>query len=510
MGRLEERVVKNGTTEIYSIEPSYSAGTGNIGTSTQVASYNGDTYTYDDNGNITSIYTEGSLVSYTYDSQGPLIWEKSDITGYATQWEYDNAGNIVSREVYDYGLFEIGESIDTVNYGYQDPDGWGDLLTSYDGRTITYDEIGNPLSDGEWTYIWEHGRQLSSMTKGNTTWTYTYDANGMRARRTDGESDYVYEYNGSQLVSMSVDGYTHYFTYDAAGTPLAITIGDANYFYVTNLQGDVVGILDEDGEQIATYRYTAWGEVECISDHPVADYNPLTYRGYVYDWETGLYYLQSRYYNPEWGRFINADVYTTTGQGLTGNNMFTYCNNNPINQIDSTGEIAAWLVALICVGVMVVATAVDHHIAKRSSGEFGKTKPHNDGAVSRALYGTGSGFKATNNGVTLLDSELGVYQYSYDDKQGLSGKVSVLSAEASGEVDWSGVPSGGYEAVASVVSGNLEFSIPLGNYSLNVSYSCYLFSAGFGGEADFEDMRFKLTLPSTGIVPSLEFDHDYN
>ena len=358
-GRLDARVVKNGTTEIYSIEPSYSAGTTANSTSTQVTSYNGYTYTYDDNGNILSVSDGTNTTSYQYDSQNQLIRENNQAQGYTHTWTYNNTGNIVEHNEYAYTLSEeldIADAIDSVSYNYQDTYGWGDLLTSYDGRTITYDEIGNPLSDGEWTYTWKHGRQLKSMTKGNTTWTYTYDANGMRTRRTDGEYDYVYEYNGSQLVSMSVDGYTHYFYYDANGIPLSLTINNYHYYYVTNLQGDVIGILDETGEQVATYRYTAWGEVECISDDPVADYNPLLYRGYVYDWETGLYYLQSRYYNPEWGRFINADTLIDTGQGLLGNNMFAYCNNNTVLLKDSTGHFAWW--TLVVMGVCGIVGAV--------------------------------------------------------------------------------------------------------------------------------------------------------
>lgn len=113
-----------------------------------------------------------------------------------------------------------------------------------------------------------------------------------------------------------------------------------------NLQGDIVAIYNEDGEQICTYTYDAWGN--CTVSTPssttgvdysmVHTYNPFRYRSYFYDVETGLYYLQSRYYNPEWGRFINADAYVSTGQGLLGNNMFVYCNNSPIMLIDPAGE----------------------------------------------------------------------------------------------------------------------------------------------------------------------------
>lgn len=73
------------------------------------------------------------------------------------------------------------------------------------------------------------------------------------------------------------------------------------------------------------------------SNAAIGALNPLRYRGYVYDTETGLYYLQSRYYDPEIGRFINADAFTSTGQGLLGNNMFAYCGNNPVVYEDDSG-----------------------------------------------------------------------------------------------------------------------------------------------------------------------------
>ena len=103
----------------------------------------------------------------------------------------------------------------------------------------------------------------------------------------------------------------------------------------------MVAILSRTGEKIADYEYDAWGRL--ISQEPAANsignMNPLRYRGYIYDVETGFYYLQSRYYDPEIGRFINADAFASTGQGLLGNNMFAYCLNNPVNMSDAKGSI---------------------------------------------------------------------------------------------------------------------------------------------------------------------------
>ena len=197
----------------------------------------------------------------------------------------------------------------TVNYVYGNTE-WGDLLTTYSGKSITYDTIGNPLSDGTWNYTWIHGRQLASMSKSGTTWNFTYDANGMRAKRTNGTTTYNYFYNDSQLTHMTIGGYTLHFYYDANGYPMSVVYNGTTYYYATNLQGDVVAILNSSGTQVVGYRYDAWGKLLSTTGSmsgSLGYYNPLRYRGYVYDQETQLYYLQSRYYNPTMGRFINAD-----------------------------------------------------------------------------------------------------------------------------------------------------------------------------------------------------------
>ena len=129
------------------------------------------------------------------------------------------------------------------------------------------------------------------------------------------------------------------FTYDASGLPMALTYNGTYYYYVTNLQGDVIAILDTAGTAVAEYTYDAWGNPISTTGtmaQTLGKYNPLRYRGYVYDEETGLYYLQSRYYDAEMGRFINADTQLNT-DAILGYNMFGYCYNNPVMLADSLG-----------------------------------------------------------------------------------------------------------------------------------------------------------------------------
>ena len=296
-------------------------------------------YTYDDNGNILSCKEGLYTNSYQYDSANQLVRENNQLKDRTWVWTYDDAGNILSKSEYAYTTGTLGTLLDTIVYTYGDAD-WGDLLTAYDGVQITYDDMGNRETDGTWTYTWEHGRQLASMEKSGTTWTYTYDANGMRTSRSNGTDMYTYVYNGGQLVQMTKGNHTLYFTYDAGGTPATVTLDGTTYYYITNLQGDVVAIWNQTSGYICDYYYDAWGKVisrSYSSNHLIDDLNPLLYRGYVYDQDTGLYYLQSRYYDPKIGRFINADSLVSTGQGLLGHNMFAYCNNNPIAYCDTSG-----------------------------------------------------------------------------------------------------------------------------------------------------------------------------
>ena len=200
------------------------------------------------------------------------------------------------------------------------------------------------LVDNTWTYTWENGYKLASLTSNGVTWEYTYDADGLRTGRTDGTNTYQYIYAGDKLVRMIYNGEVVDISY-AGSQPLSLTYDGATYYYVLNGQGDVIGLTNSSGKMVIGYTYGAYGVATGLVADPELSYvlvqmNPLTYRGYVYDRETKFYYLQSRYYDPELGRFINADAYASTGQGILGNNMFAYCLNNPIRYEDTQGSKA--------------------------------------------------------------------------------------------------------------------------------------------------------------------------
>ena len=292
-------------------------------------------YQYDNVGNIIEIAEDGEIsCQYTYDDLNQMLTETID--GVTTTYTYDAGGNILSRT-------KEGQ---TDTWSYTDPV-WKDLLTSYNGQTITYDEVGNPLSyRNGMTMSWTRGMDLSGITQGDNAISYTYDADGIRTSKTVNGATTTYILDGSTILGEKrSDGTTIRYLYDESGTPYAFFYNSQVYYYVYNAQGDVIEIMSTSGSDIATYKYDAWGNVIGIGgDESIAELNPIRYRGYYYDNETGFYYLNSRYYDPEIGRFINADsIVASVGGSVKGYNLFAYCFNNPLNMNDQTGNWPNWI-----------------------------------------------------------------------------------------------------------------------------------------------------------------------
>ncbi len=241
--------------------------------------------------------------------------------------------------------------METKTYTYGDSS-WGDLLTKYNGKTVGHDAIGNMTSYNGASYSWQ-GRELTKVTSGSNTYSYKYDADGIRTSKTVNGTKTEFFLNGSQILAQKTGDTTMLFFYDSTGKRVGFANGDTLYYYLYNVQGDVIAIMRAaTGQVVARYSYDAWGKctVTNASGYTVGEKNPFRYRGYYYDTETGLYYLNSRYYSPEFGRFISADSFVSTGQGTTGGNMFAYCGNNPVNRFDPDGDvflgIALWKIGI--------------------------------------------------------------------------------------------------------------------------------------------------------------------
>ena len=268
-------------------------------------------------------------------------------------YNYDRGGNILSKVKNAYTTGALGTAVETIPYTYGDSN-WKDKLTAYNGTAITYDAIGNPLNDDSWTYEWAAGRQLKKTSREGQSLTFKYDHNGMRIQKVLEHSWYPettnYTYHGKLLTHMEV-AYTDFdevehtdklhFFYDAQSRPVKVRFNGTIYTYVQNLQGDIVGILDNTGNLVVEYKYDAWGK-PLSTTGSLADTlgirNPFRYRGYVYDEESGLYYLRSRYYNPAVGRFTNADGTIGEFAGLKTHNLYGYCLSDPICRNDASGN----------------------------------------------------------------------------------------------------------------------------------------------------------------------------
>ncbi|MBE6799522.1 MAG: RHS repeat-associated core domain-containing protein [Ruminococcaceae bacterium] len=174
---------------------------------------------------------------------------------------------------------------------------------------------------------------------------YTYNADGIRTQKDVNGTVTYYTLDGSKIISQKTGNNEIFFEYDASGNVISMTYNNNTYYYVRNIMGDIIGITDANGNLLVTYTYDPYGNLigfdyDTNEGWEVGYLNPFRFKGYYFDNETGFYYCNSRYYVPEFCRFLNADGYVSTGQGIIGFNMFAYCLNNPIIFLDKFGSSA--------------------------------------------------------------------------------------------------------------------------------------------------------------------------
>ena len=372
------------------------------------------TYTYDDSGNITRIVLSGGSLTvgtksktYSYDALGQLVKETpGGLARNAVNYTYDTAGNIRSITKGNTSSATLVKS-----FGYTNPS-WPDLLTSvtangttkdvlYEGQSKTSDlpTSGNPVTyynGRDYHFDWSKGRQLTEAVVGGQTVKYAYDMAGVRSSKQVGDTTYSYTtLSGKVMRQAWGDNNALEFVYDDSSQPFAVIYKHGSaaelYYYLVNAQGDVAAILDSSGTMVAFYDYDAWGNctvynssAKVLTDPTsIANINPLRYRGYYYDAETGFYYLQSRYYDPAICRFINADTFATTdANGFLSANMFAYCENNPVGNSDPNGEFLNTFIGAATGAALGAALAL-------VTGENVKAA-----AISGAISGAASGLAA--------------------------------------------------------------------------------------------------------------------
>lgn len=330
-------------------------------------------YTYDANGNITSVkdanQTETVTDFYQYDERNQLIRENSQSQKKTILYDYDLGGNLVSVKEYAYTTGEVQG--DPVRKGEGTFDSiWKDKLLKWNTTEMKYDAVGNMLKKGTTVFTWNQGRMLATVDNGKKI-SYGYDHTGNRVRKTvDGvTTDYCMA--GDILVAEITGDKTIWYRYDSAANLISMRANGQEFFYIKNLQKDVIALADASGEIVTEYKYNSWGKVLSITGSKkdtIGKINPFRYKSYYYDNETGMYYLRNRYYDPTIRRFINADNFFAV-QGsletLHNRNLFAYCDHNPLTRSDSDGD--AWMVAAASFAVGMAASVACQMVFERKS-----------------------------------------------------------------------------------------------------------------------------------------------
>ena len=305
-------------------------------------------YEYDKEERITSVvesyivdgFPVSTYTAYTYDELGQLLTETVNGT-LINKLEYDNYGNIKKKNNKEY-IYDRVWKDQLIQIGYGE------------NNTIAYDAQGNPTTYLGHTLTWEKGRQLKSFDSN----TYTYNANGIRTSKTVNGVKHTYVLDGTKILSETWDDNTLVPMYDNEDSVCGIIYRNIPYYFLKNQQGDVISIscyVNGVFQVVARYSYDAWGVCDIVSDisgRDIANINPFRYRGYYYDREVGLYYLQSRYYDANVSRFVHGDdIDCINVRGTSNdNNIFNYCRNAPITTLDQYGYFGTpiqWIFATV-------------------------------------------------------------------------------------------------------------------------------------------------------------------
>ncbi len=345
-----------------------------------------DTFEYDVNGNVTYYKIKlGSTsydIRYEYDSANRLIRENNQHLNKTYTYAYDSNGNMIVKKEYAYTTDVLGTPGQNNDYD-------ADKLTSWDGKSFAYDKCGNPTRYKGEPMTWMRGRLLESYTKSGKKYEYDYDANGERfVKKINGQSTYYDSINGKLIFEERADGTIIYFLYGSDGI-IGFMVGGKIYYYAKNIFGDVVALYDYDsGNAVARYAYDAWGNHKVLTPEGnenfdsnfIGNINPIRYRSYYWDDDVKLYYLHTRWYDPEIGRFVNMDqIEYLDPETVNGLNLYAYCSNNPVMYADPMGTsiLAALLIGLV-VGAVVGAVV---------GGTVAGVNAYNNGSRGWELFG---------------------------------------------------------------------------------------------------------------------------
>ena len=363
IGRNKGKSIKLGNNNVLTENISYLKYNDHATNLPQAIYYNGSQnsikYKYDRMGNICEIRENEELVSrYTYDSLNRLVREDNRKLNKTVLITYDNIGNILSKTKYPFTLkraflsdYFSESDIEKEEYLYENG-----RLISHCSSPITYNNANRPVLYKNRSLTWRFGKLANFASI-----DFEYDANGLRNRKK--KVCYTYN-NDGQLLKQFENGNELIFTYDNTGI-VGFLNNRLNYFFKKDIFGNVIEILDSNGTTVVKYVYDAWGNhkvlnpdgTENTAEDFIGNINPIRYRSYYYDVETGWYYLQSRYYDPETCRFISQDdISYLDPETIGGTNLYAYCNNNPVMYVDPDGH--GLISILIGIGVSALIGAL--------------------------------------------------------------------------------------------------------------------------------------------------------
>jgi len=320
-------------------------------------------YSYDVSGKVNEIIVDDKKITYEYDAIGRLVLENNELLGVINKYSYDNLGSIVSKltlNLSDKSLINHDKYVYSCDNKH--------LLVTVNDNKITYDAYGRIASYGDKDYIWDNNGTLKNISSNSHIISeYAYNDKGIRYKKILANGDNVrYVLDGNKILKEEHNTFSINYLYNINGL-FGFICNNETYMYQKNIFGDIVRIFNSDAEIVGEYRYDAFGNVTIITDvNGIASLNPFRYRGYYFDNETELYYLNYRYYDPSIGRFISPDdISYINPNTINGLNLYAYCGNDPINYLDPTGHIIFSLSALIIGTLVGIAIGVGFSVVSQ-------------------------------------------------------------------------------------------------------------------------------------------------
>ena len=366
------------------------------------------TYTYDNFGRlIKEVYEDEKVHEYTYDRSGNITYDRTYVNNDKTeelQYRYSNGKlTMIANNT-------TGAILQEITYGSSNVGFYPDKLV-----------LNGVMKNLTW-----NGKRLAGI---GSEIKYTYNSQGIRIKKQTPTETTDFTLEGNNIISMKkvVSGETFRldFVYDNNNQVVGLNTIEGQYFYIKDITGNILGLIDSNGSFVVKYKYDAWGKLllkETINSCIAAIHNPFVYKGYYLDLETNFYYLNARYYAPEWKRFLSPDNYEyLEPTNINGLSMYTYCQNNPVMYYDPTGHVY-WMIlllgGLIITGLIITEPTEDvARIDKNSEVLFGNL--------------TASGPEINHKEITLISIEgsLAEERFYYKDKEEIYFYMSSFSGD---------------------------------------------------------------------------------